>query len=113
MIRGTFIATILLLAPFVAAQAMPKTDADFPFQGEYAGEINSGGGAEKFGIQVIALGDGKFRAVFYPSGLPGDGWTKDKPKTKGDGVREEDTGNFAGGRLNGTINNGSLTVPDS
>jgi len=113
MLRATFIATILFLAPFVGAQAQPKPDADFPFQGEYAGEINGGRAAQKFGIQVIALGDGKFRAVFYPSGLPGDGWTKDKPKVKTDGVREDESVTFAGGRLNGTIKNGSFTVTDS
>ena len=71
--------------------------------------MNSG----KFGIQVIALGDAKFRAVFYPGGLPGDGWTKDKPKVKTDGAREDDAVTFAGGRLNGTIKNGSFAVTDS
>ena len=45
--------------------------------------------------------------------MPGDGWTKDKPKTKADGVRNDDTVTFAGGRLNGTIKNGSFTVTDS
>jgi len=113
MLKATFIAIVLLLASFVGAQAQPKPDADFPFQGEYAGEINTGGGAQKFGIQVIALGDGKFRAVFYPSGLPGDTWTKDKPKVKTEGVRDNDTVTFAGGRLNGTIKNSSFSVTDS
>src|SRR6266704_2824508 len=100
---------LLFFASLASAQSQPKTDADFPFQGEYAGEMSSG----KFGIQVIALGDGKFRAVFYPGGLPGDGWTKDKPKVKTDGAREDDAVTFAGGRLNGTIKNGSFTITDS
>src|SRR5437870_2446216 len=113
MLKAIFISALLLLSGFLRAQALPKTDADFPFQGEYTGNIDSGGGAQKFGIQVIALGDGKFRAVFYPSGLPGDGWTKDKPKVKADGIRDNDTVTFAGSRLNGTIKNGSFAVTDS
>src|SRR3954464_6017035 len=106
MVKLHFAFALLFIASLAAAQAQPKPDADFPFQGEYAGEISSG----KFGIQVIALGDGKFRAVFYPGGLPGDGWTKDKPKVKTEGARDNDTVTFAGGRLNGTIKNGSFDL---
>jgi len=113
MLKATFVSTLCLIAGFVFAQAQPKPDADFPFQGEYAGQIDSSGGPQKFGIQVIALGDGKFRAVFYPGGLPGDGWTKDKPKVKTDGVRENEAVSFAGGRLNGSIKSDSFTVTDS
>src|SRR5205085_2432370 len=86
MLKITFLSGLLLLAVFVRAQAQPKTDADFAFQGEYASGLDARGGGAKSGIQVIALGDGKFRAVFYPGGLPGDGWTKDKPKIKVDGI---------------------------
>ena len=110
MLKTTFISTLFIVSTLVRAQAQPKPDADFPFQGEYAGEIDSGGGGQKFGIQVIALGDGKFRAVFYPGGLPGDGWTKDKPKVKTDGARQNDSVTFTGGRLNGTIKNGAFTI---
>jgi hypothetical protein len=47
---------------------------DFKFQGEYAGQPE---GAEiPWGVQVIALGEGKFRMVGYPGGLPGAGWNK-------------------------------------
>ena len=52
-----------------------KTDADFPFQGEYVGEITHDGQPLRFGVQVIALGEGAFEAVAYPGGLPGAGWT--------------------------------------
>lgn len=53
----------------VEAKDLP---ADFAFQGEYEGKI----GEQKYGVQVISLGKGEFQAVFYPGGLPGDGWTK-------------------------------------
>jgi hypothetical protein len=46
---------------------------DFPLQGEYSGPFR-GDEAKKLGVQVIALGDGRFRAVGYVGGLPGDGW---------------------------------------
>ena len=66
-----------------------KTDADFPFQGEYVGEITHDGQPLRFGVQVIALGEGAFEAVAYPGGLPGAGWTPPN-KIKGKGARAGD-----------------------
>jgi 3-keto-disaccharide hydrolase len=108
--RITLALSFLFLTSISRAQTQPKPDADFPFQGEYADEIDMGKGPQKFGIQVIALGDAKFRAVFYPGGLPGDGWTKDKPKVKADGTRTDDTVTFAGSRLGGIIKNNVFTM---
>jgi hypothetical protein len=45
-----------------------QTDADFKFQGEYAGSD------ARLGAQVRALGHGAFRTMFFAGGLPGDGW---------------------------------------
>ena len=59
-------------------------DEDFAHQGEYAGKIRGEDGDLKFGLQVIADGGGKFRAVGYHGGLPGDGWDM-KEKIKGTG----------------------------
>jgi len=53
-----------------------KADADFAVQGEYTGTVKMKEGDMKMGVQVIALGKGKFRAVHRPGGLPGDGWNK-------------------------------------
>jgi hypothetical protein len=66
-----------------------KTDDDFPFQGEYSGEVPVGGAPMKLGVQTVALGDGQFDIVVFPGGLPGDGWqapTKLKGKGKRDGA---------------------------
>jgi hypothetical protein len=52
---------------------------DYAAQGEYK---NDWGGA-----QVIALGEGNFRMVTYPGGLPGDGW-KQESRTESPGKRE-------------------------
>jgi hypothetical protein len=52
-----------------------KAGADYAVQGEYVGEFNLGDGVDnKFGLQVVALGDGKYQGVAYFGGLPGDGW---------------------------------------
>ena len=55
-----------------------KADADFAVQGEYVGELETKAGQKTYGVQIIALGDAKFRAVFYAGGLPGAGWDKSK-----------------------------------
>ena len=50
-------------------------DADFKFQGEYVGAIAQPDGSKApLGAQVRALGDGRFRTMFFAGGLPGDGW---------------------------------------
>src|SRR5688572_9718686 len=58
-------------------------DPDYSFQGEYSGEL----GDEKWGIQVIALGAGKFHGVGYRGGLPGDGWDGER-KVERDGTAQ-------------------------
>ncbi|HLX63702.1 MAG TPA: DUF1080 domain-containing protein [Planctomycetota bacterium] len=55
------------------AQAGP----DYKIQGEYSGEITTADGKKKYGAQIMALGGGNFRAVYYMGGLPGDGWDGD------------------------------------
>jgi len=93
-----------------------KTDADFPFQGEYVGVVKHESGDTKFGVQVIALGDGEFSAVAYPGGLPGDGWTP-PDKILGSGSRDGDVVRIEGIDLGGTkrqgeIRGGKLVVLD-
>ncbi|MFM7292851.1 MAG: DUF1080 domain-containing protein [Planctomycetia bacterium] len=95
-----------------------KTDADFPFQGEYSGTVDHDGQALPFGVQVIALGDGKFDVVAYPGGLPGAGWTAPN-KIKGTGVRagEGDAAvvkieavDMNGSRRTGEIRDGAIVI---
>lgn len=56
---------------------LANVDEDFALQGEYVGWQRSGRGyrrVRKAGLQVIALGEGKFSATGYRGGLPGEGW---------------------------------------
>lgn len=78
---------------------------DFAVQGEYAGE--------KVGAQVIALGDGKFRAVFYDGGLPGDGWSKGGKKREIDGKTENGVTLFKSEKREARMQDGTLTLVDS
>ncbi len=61
-----------------------KSDADFPFVGEYVGIAKTTNGELKVGVQIIALGEGKFHAVGCMGGLPGAGWSQ-SPKRESDG----------------------------
>ena len=95
-----------------------KTDADFPFQGEYAGTVTHDGQPVPFGVQVVAIGEGKFEVVAYPGGLPGDGWTPPN-KIKGTGVRagEGDAAvvkvealDWGGNKRTGELRNNAIVV---
>ena len=48
-------------------------DPDFAIQGEYAATDAIGKGSGSHGLQVVALGEGKFQAALYKGGLPGSG----------------------------------------
>src|SRR5438874_9998730 len=63
------------------AQAGP----DFALQGEYAGSI----GDQKWATQIVALGDGKFDIAGFRGGLPGEGWNRNDPTTRGKGESKD------------------------
>ncbi|HZL91037.1 MAG TPA: DUF1080 domain-containing protein [Pirellulaceae bacterium] len=90
-----------------------KADADFPFVGEYVGTIKNDDGDVKIGAQVIALGGGKFRAVAYPGGLPGDGWNKEENPRQSDGERQGDTVVFKTDNASAALKDGVIKVMDT
>ncbi len=83
-------------------------DDDFYVQGEYLGGLRLDGGHDRaVGLQVIALGDGKFDAVLYPGGLPGAGWDS-KGKRSLSGETRGDVTQLAGDGLAIQIEPGSF-----
>lgn len=86
MTRVIPLALVLSFGLVTAATAQPNkknktkttfTDPDtagidFQIQGEYAGALQSEFGWQRYGLQVIARGDGAFAGVLILGGLPGD-----------------------------------------
>lgn len=84
--KTVFLAVVILmgLSGGVAVQGNEKnktkttyTDAsaagiDFQIQGEYVGDLHGDHGPQRYGLQVIARGDGRFEGVLILGGLPGD-----------------------------------------
>ena len=109
-ITSTLFAAIALSSTFAfgaggeAFTDPAKAGPDFAVQGEYEGAI----GDKKFGIQLIALGDGQFDGVVLMGGLPGAGWDKgDKTSLKGETV--DGVTKLTGLNWEATIENGKLT----
>ncbi len=92
-----------------AVLSADKADADFAYQGEYAGNIDMGGMRVRYGAQIIALGDGKFHGIGYPGGLPGDGFIGGE-KLEGDGTLKDDAVEFPGADATAVLSNGRVTV---
>jgi len=113
------LAAALLFACAIPAWAAPgnyptytnaaEAGPDFAVQGEYVGEV-SRGDAGKIGVQVIALGDGNFRAVVHHGGLPGDGWSRGDKRTEIVGTRVDGTITFYAGNAKATIEGDEMTI---
>jgi hypothetical protein len=86
-----------------------KADADFAVQGEYRGKLATDDGMVDYGLQAVARGGGKFLAVVYKGGLPGDGWDRDEP-LRVDGKRADKTVIFQGDDGKGVWEEGLITV---
>ncbi|HEV3340588.1 MAG TPA: DUF1080 domain-containing protein [Pirellulales bacterium] len=120
MLRFSFACGALLLIVSTCGAAdtsLPTfTDAasagpDFAVEGEYAGELpGPDGGKLKLGVQVIALGNGKFRSVGYHGGLPGDGWQKSDGKHSVEGNTENGVTVLKGENHEGRIKGGVLSI---
>jgi 3-keto-disaccharide hydrolase len=109
---------VLLLACASAAPVLAKgpaytdpnnADADFAYQGEYTGTIKTDDGELKVGLQVVALGGGKFQGVGYHGGLPGDGWDG-KSRNEVTGELKDGVLVIAGGQSTGKIKDGSVAL---
>lgn len=101
--------------PRQAATTVAEADADFAFQGEYVGKLG-GKEPQDWGVQLIALGDGKFRLVGYPGGLPGAGFSPegDRKTVELEAARQDGRVVFETTkedlRIEGVIENGVLSI---
>lgn len=107
-----FAAVLVIAMPRAkAADVAPggPDDPDFQIQGEYAGTLKSPDAEFKIGVQVIALGDGKFHAVALPGGLPGDGWDG-SAHLESDGALADGVVVFPGDHARAELKDGVLHV---
>jgi hypothetical protein len=86
-----------------------KAGADYEVQGEYVGIVATEEGPQRYGAQIIALGDGKFRGVGYHGGLPGAGWNKSERLTI-DGETKDGVTTFATPDSKATLKDGVIKI---
>ena len=102
----SLVGFVLIAANLTADE--PK-HRDLQLQGEYIGVIEGKEGPKKLGVQVLALGNGNFRAVGYTGGLPGEG-------AKGAAAEEVTTQaqngriTFEGKYADGTLRAGAMEI---
>jgi hypothetical protein len=104
---------VLTLASGAFAQAYTdpeKAGVDYQIQGEYEGVLKSGEKQSKRGAQVIALGDGKFRAVGFSGGLPGDGWKRGDDSFETEGALQDGAVTFKYDDYTATLKDGVISV---
>jgi hypothetical protein len=115
--RHTFacVAVLALCAPVCAAEKRRGKDPagkepDLAIQGEYEGQLSGEDGRDvKFGVQVIARGNGTFNAIGLRGGLPGAGWDR-SPRIQANGKTRGGATEFAEFFGGATIRDGILTI---
>ena len=65
-----------------------EANDDYKFQGEYLGEFKKDDETSTIGVQVVALGKGKFKFRIHTDGLPGAGWERGGELTAAEGSRD-------------------------
>lgn len=108
-ISPVLVCSVASAAGDKAVLTAEEAGPDYHVQGEYEGQDGS---RNKVGIQVVALGDGKFDAYVLTGGLPGDGWDK-SGRTKISGMTEGETTKLEGEGWSGKISDGTLELKGS
>ena len=99
-------------APGAAITDPAEAGIDYAIQGEYEGELKDGEENDKWGAQVIALGDGKFQLVGYQGGLPGAGWSRGGKRVTAEGKLAGEVAEFTADKWKASIADGKLTVSE-
>lgn len=112
---AALLAAVSALALFAADDTKTYTNAKeagiaYELQGEYAGEVEADDEQVKYGVQVIALGDDKYRAVTFHGGLPGDGWNKDAEQLSVEAKADGDSVTFSGDGYSGKVDGETLEI---
>lgn len=113
-----FVAVAVPLACWAADDAHTYTTPEeaeqaglaYKLQGEYTGQVDADGQLMKYGVQVIALGDDKFRAVTFAGGLPGDGWDRTAEQMSVEATAEGDSVTFEGDGYSGKLTGDKLVI---
>ena len=81
---------------------------------EYSGSFENNGETYKAGAQIIALGNAEFAISFYPGGLPGDGFGKDKSKVvRANGKLENGSVKFTGEKGSAVLSKDGIALFDT
>ncbi len=116
MLAAAFVAigsAALAGDPSTAYTDPAEAGPDFAIQGEYTGSVETDTGPDSRGVQIIALGDGKFRAVAFHGGLPGAGWDK-QPTHSTDGEMKDGVAIFKSddSAITGEVKDGLIAIKD-
>lgn len=111
----TLFSVTALAADKGAITATTAADAgpDYQVQGEYEGEVKTDGQAHKAGLQLVALGNGKFAAEVYPGGLPGDGWNQSAGRRHGTAETKDGVTTIEGDFRRGRLVDGVVSITDA
>lgn len=114
VLAGTLLAGVVRAETATSADPEKvKADPAFAIQGEYTGIVDiQPDGKIKVGVQIIALGDGKFELVGYHGGLPGDGWQRDREPRRAEGRLVNGAATFNVDQYLVTIQDGVLRGKD-
>jgi hypothetical protein len=113
LLLATSIFTLAAPGKFAAYTDPAEAGPDFAVQGEYAGKLTTDSQQQNVGVQVIALGEGKFRAVLHWGGLPGAGWKTDTQKETCEGQTAEGATTFEGFGGKVVIRGGAMSIKNS
>lgn len=92
---------LIVAAAVAAAEKAPAVadDADRPLTGEAMATL----GGKNWGLQIVALGNGKFMLTRWEGGLPGMGYSRDQERATMEANRDGDAVTFTKGDFSATV----------